>query len=122
MIALMNGTGILQNMKKAPEILQHIKSLLAPGGQFLVDSSDLKYMYDTSVEGGIWVPADRYYGELDFIIKYKGVESEPFPWLYLDEVRFEELCKEIGLEFEVLVRGEHYDYLARITAREHSPD
>lgn len=121
-IALMNGAGILQNMEKAPQILQHIKSLLSPGGQFLVDSSDLRYMYETSEEGGIWVPAERYYGELDFVIKYKGMESEAFPWLYLDEARFETLCEGIGLKFEVLARGEHYDYLARITAREHSPD
>lgn len=120
-LALMNGAGILHNMENAAQNLQHIKSLLAPEGQFLVDSSDLRYMYDSGEDGGIWVPSDRYYGELEFVVKYKGMVGEPFTWLYLDEIRFEKLCDENDLNFEVIARGEHFDYLARITAREHSP-
>ena len=42
----MNGAGILESMEKAPQNLQHIKTLLAPGGQFLVDSSDLFFKPD----------------------------------------------------------------------------
>ena len=120
-LALMNGAGILESMEKASENLERIKTLLAPGGQFLVDSSDLQYMYDRGEDGGILVPADRYYGELDYLIRYKGVEGEPFPWLYIDEIRLEQLCHENDLNFEVIARGEHFDYLARITVREHSP-
>ncbi len=111
---LMNGTGIFESVEETATYLQHLKTLLNPKGQILIDSSDLKYMYDRSEEGGIWVPADRYYGELEFTVSYKGQQSEAFPWLYLDERLFEDLAKENGFNFEVLARGTNFDYLARL--------
>ena len=115
-LLLMNGTGIFQKLEYISVFLQHLKSLLATNGQILIDSSDLKYMYDTGEDGGIWIPGDSYYGELEFITKYKGAKSEPFNWLYLDETIFESACISSGLNFEVVARGENYDYLARISA------
>lgn len=120
-LLLMNGTGIFQKMEQVSNYLQHLKSLLAPNGQILIDSSDLQYMYDTTEEGGIIVPADHYYGELEFILKYKGVESEKFLWLYIDENRFEQLCAQNGLQCEVLARGDNFDYLARLKISSDSP-
>ena len=114
-LLLMNGTGIFQNLESTPKYLQHLKSLLNPKGQILIDSSDLQYMYDSTEEGGIIVPADHYYGELEFTMRYKGMESEPFEWLYLDEKLFEKICAENNLNFEVIARGDNFDYLARIT-------
>ena len=120
-LLLMNGTGIFETLENITEYLQHVKSLLAKNGQILIDSSDLQYMYDRSEEGGLWVPSDRYYGELEFTMTYKGVTSTPFLWLYLDECRFAEICASEGLEFEVVARGDNYDYLARITVDCDSP-
>lgn len=114
-LMLMNGTGIFQNLENTSKYLQHLKSLLNPKGQILIDSSDLQYMYDATEEGGILVPAERYYGELEFTMKYKKMESESFEWLYLDEKLFEELCVENNLHFEVIERGDNFDYLARVT-------
>lgn len=115
-LLLMNGTGIFQNLENTCQYLQHLKSLLNTKGQILIDSSDLQYMYDSTEEGGILVPADRYYGELEFTMRYKGMESEPFEWLYLDDKIFKEICTENKLDFEVIARGDNFDYLARITA------
>lgn len=127
-LLLMNGTGIFEKVTSVSKYLQHLKTLLISNGQILIDSSDLKYMYDTSTllstgstdEGGIWVSSDRYYGELDFKLKYKGEESEFYPMLYLDEVLFERLCIENKMNFELITRGDHFDYLARLTAAEHT--
>ncbi len=113
-LLLMNGTGIFQTLENTSKYLQHLKSLLAPNGQILIDSSDLQYMYDQTDEGGIMVPADRYYGELDYTMRYKGMESELFNWLYLDERTFESLCSVNDLKFEVIARGDNFDYLARL--------
>ncbi len=125
-LLLMNGTGIFQKMALVPKYLQHLKSLLAPNGQILTDTCDLRYMYDAATNGdepgGIWVPADRYYGELEFVMKYKGEESDKFPWLYLDDGNFERLSFENGLHFEVVGRGENFDYLARLTVSDDTPD
>jgi len=114
-LLLMNGTGIFQKLEYVSIYLQHLKSLLTPGGQILIDSSDLQYMYDQGEEGGIWIPADRYYGELEYIIKYKGQVSDAFDWLYIDEDLFESASLNEGLNFEIISRGDNYDYLARIT-------
>jgi SAM-dependent methyltransferase len=115
-LLLMNGAGIFQKVSRIYKYLKHLKDLLAKGGQILVDSSDLKYMYDEGADGGIWVPGDRYYGELTFTVHYKGQSGKPFDWLYLDEFRFEQACIANNLTFEVITRGAHFDYLARITA------
>lgn len=114
-LLLMNGTGIFQTLDKISEYLRHLKSLLNPNGQILIDSSDLRYMYDSYEDGGILVPADSYYGELEFTISYKGMQSEPFDWLYLDENLFETICTANNLNFEVIARGSNFDYLAKIT-------
>ena len=114
-LLLMNGTGIFETIDVIPVYLQHLKSLLQPNGQILIDSSDLQYMYDASEEGGIWVPADHYYGELEFTMKYKGEVSDPFPWLYLDPTRFEYFAKKNGFNFETICEGKNFDFLCRLT-------
>lgn len=120
-LLLMNGTGIFQKLELIPIYLQHLKSLLRDKGQILIDSSDLQYMFDKNEDGSIWIPGDSYYGELQFTMKYKDMESDPFHWLYLDEQIFENASKANGLHFEVVDRGENFDYLARITASGNSP-
>lgn len=113
-LLLMNGTGIFGKIDQVPQYLKHLKSLLNPGGQILIDSTDLIYMYEDPEEGSYLIPTDRYYGEVVFGMSYKGIESEPFDWLYLNDGVFEEYCKEAQLQFEVLGRGDNFDYLARI--------
>ncbi|GAB5401407.1 MAG: methyltransferase domain-containing protein [Aureisphaera sp.] len=119
-LLLMNGTGIFETVANTSTYLKHLRSLLKPNGQILIDSSDLRYMFDTTEEGGIWVPADHYYGELQFTITYKGEQSETFPWLYLDARLFEKLASENGFDFEMVYEGDHYDYLARLTIADYT--
>jgi SAM-dependent methyltransferase len=115
-LLLMNGTGIFQKLEHIDEYLQHLKSLLNPKGQIIIDSSDLRYMYDSGdEEGSIMVPPDGYYGELKFTVYYKEWASEPFNWLYLDPQTFKNACSENGLSFEILGEGENFDYLAKLT-------
>ena len=115
-LLLMNGTGIFQNLTNISHYLTHIKSLLKPGGQVLIDSSDIKYMYMDD-DGGFWLDANAsYYGELDYFLSYKGEEEEPLQWLYLDFETLKLACTTVGLECDLIAEGEHYDYLARLTA------
>tara|TARA_R110000787_G_scaffold89678_6_gene189698 strand:+ start:15951 stop:16658 length:708 start_codon:yes stop_codon:yes gene_type:complete len=115
-LLLMNGTGIFQKLEHIDQYLQHLKSLLNPKGQIIIDSSDLRYMYDSGdEEGSIMVPPDSYYGELKFTVYYKEWASEPFNWLYLDPQTFKNACSKNGLSFEILGEGENFDYLAKLT-------
>ena len=95
--------------------LQKLKSLLNPNGQILIDSSDIIYMFDTADDGSYIIPADGYYGELTFTISYKNETEESFPWLYLDYNTLQNAAHANGLQCELILEGEHYDYLAKLT-------
>jgi SAM-dependent methyltransferase len=115
-LLLMNGTGIFGRLKNVSLYLQKLKSLLIDGGQILIDSSDIIYMFDEDEDGGKWIPADEdYYGEVSFTISYKGEKEEPFNWLYLDYNTLQNAAHASGLECELIMEGEHYDYLARLS-------
>lgn len=114
-LLLMNGTGIFGTLKNTPAFLQKLKSLLKPNGQILIDSSDIIYMFDEDEEGAFAVPANQYYGELDFTLKYKGRTEDSFPWLYLDYNTLQNVAVDNDLKCELIIEGEHYDYLAKLT-------
>lgn len=114
LLLLMNGTGIFGRLNQTALYLQKLKSLLNPGGQILIDSSDLIYMFDEDDDGGRWIPDHGYYGELEFTLTYKGLE-EQFPWLYLDYNTLQNAALANGLQCELIIEGKNYDYLARLT-------
>ena len=114
-LLLMNGTGIFGTLKNTAQYLQKLKSLLNPGGQILIDSSDIIYMFDADEDGAYEIPANGYYGELQFTVSYKGEKEDSFPWLYLDYNTLQNAAFANGLQCELILEGEHYDYLARLT-------
>jgi SAM-dependent methyltransferase len=114
-LLLMNGTGIFGKIENVSKYLQKLKSLLSENGQILIDSSDIIYMFDEDEDGGKWISGDTYYGELEFIISYKGEKEAPFPWLYMDYTTLENAAVANGLKCELVLEGEHFDYLARLT-------
>ena len=115
-ISLMNGTGLFQTIQKVPFYLDHMRSLLNPMGQILVDSSDVSYMYDQEDFDWVMKHSDRYFGELEYYISYLGESEEPMTWLYIDFETLKEICKNCNLRCEKVIDGKHFDYLARLTA------
>ncbi len=114
-LLLMNGTGIFQELSLVSKYLSHLKNLLKPNGQILIDSSDIKYMYEDE-DGGYWMDANSgYYGELDYFVSYKGEKEVPMKWLYLDFNTLNLASESIGLKCELVLEGEYFDYLARLT-------
>jgi len=114
-LLLMNGTGIFQTLLELPNYLIHLKSLLNSNGQILIDSSDIKYMYQDE-DGGYWHDANaNYYGELDYFLSYKNEKEAPMKWLYLDFNTLAIACASVGLKCEKVLDGEHYDYLAKLS-------
>lgn len=114
-LSLMNGTGIFGTLKETAKYLQKLKSLLNEGGQILIDSSDLIYMFDQDEDGAYSIPADGYYGELTFTVQYKGETEETFPWLYLDYNTLQNAAIANGLQCELVAEGDHFDYLAKLS-------
>ena len=114
-LLLMNGTGVFEDLENTPKYLNHLKSLLKPEGQILIDSSDIKYMYEEE-DGSYWIDANaNYYGELDYYVSYKNEKEDAFKMLFLDFETLKSACKTVGLNCKLILEGEHYDYLARIT-------
>lgn len=112
-LLLMNGTGIFQTYDNVQLYLKHLKSLLTSCGQILIDSSDIKYMFDRDFDVNNF--NDNYYGEIDYYISYKGEEEARMKWLYLDYESLNKNCSDAGLNCEKIMEGNHFDYLARIT-------
>ncbi len=114
-LLLMNGTGIFGKLEYVSKYLEKLKSLLAENGQILIDSSDIIYMFKEDEDGEKWISGYKYYGELEFTISYKGEKEAPLPWLYIDYNTLQNAAVANGLQCELILEGEHYDYLARLT-------
>ncbi len=84
LLFLMNGIGIAGTLDGLRKLLKHAASLLMPGGEILIESTDLMYMYEDE-DGSYRIPmGDHYYGELQYRLEYKGLKSSPFPWIFVD--------------------------------------
>ena len=115
-LLLMNGAGMCGRLKNIPNFLLKLQSLLNPGGQILLDSSDIIYMFDDDEDGGKWILSNSdYYGEIVFTVSYKGEKEKPFDWMFIDYNTLQNAAFANGLQCELILEGEHYDYLARLS-------
>lgn len=103
----------LKKFNQVEMYLYHLKSLLNPQGQILVDSSDIAYIYNKDELDDL--KKLRYYGELDYFLKYKDDYEFPLTWLYLDFETLSLNCKTVGLTCTKTWEGEHFDYLAKLS-------
>lgn len=106
-IMLMNGIGIAGNIEGLKKLFLHLKSMLQPGGQLLVDSSDISYLYDD-----IPKPPDKYFGELTFQYEYKNMKSDPVHWLYIDQKKLITIANSMGWSCHIIFEDETDAYLA----------
>lgn len=114
-LLLMNGTGIAGKLSQLPALLNRLKELLSEEGQILIDSSDLKYIYENE-DGSMDIDLNaQYYGEVDYQMQYRDIKGEPFDWLYTDPMLLASVSKQCGLQCQIMEQGEHYDYLAKLT-------
>ncbi len=116
-LLLMNGSGIIGKLSNLPAFFLKMKQLLAPGGSILMDSTDLRYLYEDEDGSFVIDLAADYYGEVDFRMQYKDIQGEPFDWLYIDFQTLDLYAAENGFKAEMICEGNHYDYLARLSLR-----
>lgn len=111
-LMLMNGIGICGTLDGLNLFLQYLKTILAEGGWVLAESTDLALVNGGGGEFG--VSGDRYYGETEFILRYQDVESDPFPWLYVDFNTLETLVEFNAFRCEKIASERGGRYLVRI--------
>lgn len=114
-LLLMNGAGVAQTLRGLEDLLQHLKTLLNPGGKILADSSDLLYLF-TDENGETWIDiaSDTYYGEMEYQLSYKSIEGKPFPWLFVDPETFINYASFCGFRLKEKIMGTHFDYMVEI--------
>ena len=113
----MNGIGIVGKVERLEWFFRSVKRLLAPGGQVLLDSSDIRYVFENE-DGSFDINLNAgYYGEVDYRMQYRGIKGNTFDWLYIDIDTLSMYAEQYGFRCEKCVDGEHYDFLARITLK-----
>ncbi|MCF6333431.1 MAG: methyltransferase domain-containing protein [Draconibacterium sp.] len=113
-LLLMNGTGIGETIEGLKKLLLHLKSLLTETGQILIDSSDIKYLFEEE-DGSLWIDLanPKYYGEMEYEVTYKKSSSK-FNWLFVDFDSLKKIADEVGLICKLVEEGGHFEYLAQI--------
>lgn len=113
-LMLMNGSGIIGRIENMPGFFHRMKQLLSPGGCILMDSSDLRYLFEEEDGSFLINIAGDYYGQVDFQMQYENIQGEPFDWLYIDPQTLELYAAQNGFKTEIVRKGKHYDYLAKL--------
>ena len=114
-LMLMNGSGIIGRIENMPVFFRRMKQLLSPGGCILMDSSDLRYLFEEEDGSFLIDIAGDYYGQIDFQMQYKDIKGESFDWLYIDPQTLELYATQYGFKTEIVKKGKHYDFLAKLT-------
>jgi len=115
-LMLMNGIGIAGSLSNLKPYLLHLNRLLNSEGQILLDSSDIRFMFDLNKKGEPILPKkEGYYGDVLFALYYEGEYEPSFPWVYVDFNTLEGVADSCGLRAEKVLDGPHFDYLARLT-------
>ncbi len=116
-LLLMNGPALAGTLGALPAFLMALDGLLAPGGQVLLDSTDLLRGVVRPLPPSGW-EVDGYPGELHFQMEFRGERGSPFPQLFLDPATLEDVASQAGFRAEKLWQGKWGDYLARLTRAE----
>ncbi|SMO76401.1 Methyltransferase domain-containing protein [Saccharicrinis carchari] len=116
-LMLMNGIGIAQETANLKKFFAKVKALLAPNGCLLVDSSDLRYLFEED-DGSLLINLNEdYYGEIHYRMKYKDIQGNSFKWLFIDDALLKYYAAQNGFMMEKIADGHHYDYLCKLTVK-----
>lgn len=116
LLFLMNGLGLSGDLDGLSTFLKKAKSLLNTNGQILLDSSDIKYMFEED-DGSVWVDLNRsYYGEVTYQMEYKDLTTDKFSWLFVDFKKLREIAATLDLKTELIFEDDYNQYLVKLTA------
>ncbi len=117
LFSMMNGLALVQDLPGLQPFLNNLRRLLSPGGQFLVDSVDLRRT--GRAQSAATVAArqrdGRYFGESDLQLEYKGRRGTPFSQLYVDAETLTKQARQAGWTCELVEQETTGRYLARLT-------
>jgi 2-polyprenyl-3-methyl-5-hydroxy-6-metoxy-1,4-benzoquinol methylase len=114
-IMLMNGIGLVGDLRGLELFLNNIKRLLKPEGQLLLDSTDLSYLKkEPAANIAKVLKTGQNYGKVTYQFEYKGIRGPSFNWLFVDQATLRKYCIQTGWDCQVVFEEES-QYLARLT-------
>ncbi|HYX41978.1 MAG TPA: class I SAM-dependent methyltransferase [Pyrinomonadaceae bacterium] len=116
LLSLMNGLALVRDLCGLQPFLTRLRHLLKPGGQFLVDSCDLRRTGRPQSQATIEARRHdgRYFGESDLQLEYKGRRGAPFTQLCVDAATLNAHAQAAGWSCEIVVQEATVRYLARL--------
>jgi SAM-dependent methyltransferase len=113
-LCLCNGLDKVGTLDALPRFLERARSLLAPDGQLIADSFDVRVGADAARLEALSRRSDagRYFGELDLRFEYAGQSGPEFSVLQVDFDTLSRIAAQAGLTCE-RVSGQGGHYLAR---------
>ncbi len=125
LLLLMNGIALAGTLSHLPAFLCELEGRLAPGGQIILESTDVTAGRDDppgeSAPEGSALDEEDYPGELQYQLEFEGARGAPFPQLFVDPAMLERVAEGEGLRMELVWRGSDGEYLVRLT-REGQPE
>ena len=109
LLLMMNGLGMVGKIDRVKPFLGYCRTLLRKGGQLILDSSDIDYLYDGDLE-----KPQHYYGEIQYQFEYKNQKGDWFEWLYLDPATLTQLVEQEGLMIDLPIVDANDQFLAII--------
>jgi SAM-dependent methyltransferase len=113
-LMLMHGLGIVGDLRGLGELLQGLERHLAPEARVVCDSADLGAVLESEAPGVVddLVGGDRYIGEVEFRLRYRALEGEPYPWLFVDPDALAIIGSSAGFSVEIAATGARGAFLA----------
>lgn len=120
LLMMMNGIGVVGTLDGLDRFLDRAHALLQPGGQVLLDSTDMRRSLDVSEHRAMEARrrAGRYEGEVRFQMEYRGRKGAEFSWLFVDPETLAAHAGPRGWTAQVVYEEESGEYLARLRAVE----
>ncbi|MCI4668962.1 MAG: methyltransferase domain-containing protein [Bacteroidia bacterium] len=112
LLMMMNGIGLVGDIQGLERFLESAHQMLEAGGQILLDSSDLSYLYEDKT---ILKPDKRYEGIIEFQMRYKNIKGDPFFWIYIEYEKLKSHAQRHGYVCSLIKEGPHFEYLASLT-------
>jgi SAM-dependent methyltransferase len=121
LLGVMNGLTMVKSLERLPLFLQHLRRLVGPNGQYLVDSTDLRRsggaemnaLLETKVRDG------QYFGEITAQMEYKNKRGTLFRELYVDQETLSDRAITAGWACNIVIQQDNGRYLARLTPLPH---
>lgn len=113
-LMMMNGIGVARDLQGLSMLLQHLKTLLAPGGQILFDSTDISYVSsDDKAFASLKKHKGTYQGTVFYELEYKGKTGAVYPWLFIDKQTLTTIAESCGYHCHIAYEIQD-QYLARL--------